>query len=87
MITSPLHDAPPESDGLTDYDRAHVKLYVRLLDAAADDAGWQEVAAMLFGLDPAQEPERARQVYEAHLARARWMSTTGYRFLAREEQS
>ncbi|NDW07663.1 DNA -binding domain-containing protein [Jiella pacifica] len=86
MITSPLRDAPPESDGLTDYDREHVKLYLRLLDAAADGAVWQEVAAVLFGLDAAQEPERAKRVYEAHLARARWMSATGYRFLAREEQ-
>ena len=29
---------PPDSAMLTDYDRAHMKLYLRLLDAASDGA-------------------------------------------------
>ena len=37
--TQPLADAPPRSDHLTDYDRHHLKTYVRLLDAAADKRG------------------------------------------------
>jgi hypothetical protein len=35
----------------------------------------------LFGLDPAQEPCRAKIVHESHLARARWMTETGYQHL------
>lgn len=74
-------DAPPGGDSLTDYDRAHIKLYVRLLDAEAAGASWERVAKVLFALDPLREPERARRVYDAHLVRAHWMTHTGYRHL------
>ncbi|WP_420893880.1 DNA -binding domain-containing protein [Sphingomonas sanguinis] len=74
-------DAPPDGDALTDYDRAHLKLYIRLLDAEAAGASWERAAAVLFDLDPLCEPERARRVYDAHLARAHWMTHTGYRHL------
>lgn len=69
---------PPESAALTPYDRAHIKLYLRLLDAADSGAGWRDVAPVLFGLDPDQEPERARRAFDSHLARAHWMTTDGY---------
>jgi len=74
-------DAPPESSVLTDYDREHTKLYMRVLDAAADGADWREAVAVIFGVDPAAEPERARRVHDSHLARARWMTEHGYRQL------
>lgn len=74
-------DAPPDGDALTDYDRAHVKLYIRLLDAEAASANWERAAMVLFDLDPLREPERTRRVYDAHLTRAHWMTHTGYRHL------
>ncbi|WP_127074180.1 DNA -binding domain-containing protein [Pelagibacterium lentulum] len=76
----PQHE-PPASVRLTEYDRAHMKLYLRLLDAASEGADWREVTAVLFGIDPQQEPIRARRMYETHLARARWMTSNGYRHL------
>lgn len=79
-------DEPPESEVLTDYDRAHMKLYLRLLDAASDGADWREAVSVLFGLDPERDPERARNIHDRHLARARWMTTHGYRLLVREGQ-
>ncbi|SFE10298.1 DNA -binding domain-containing protein [Roseivivax sediminis] len=79
-------DEPPDSAMLTDYDRAHMKLYLRLLDAASDGADWREAVSVLFGLDPEREPERARRIHDRHLARARWMTTHGYRLLVREGQ-
>ncbi|KLK91906.1 hypothetical protein AA309_17555 [Microvirga vignae] len=82
-MIEPFDDAAPTVGELTDYDRAHIKLYMRLLDAAADGADWQEAVAVLFGIDPAREPDRARRVHESHLARARWMTHTGYRHLLR----
>jgi hypothetical protein len=36
---------------------------------------------VLFGLDPEREPDRAKIVHDSHLARAHWMSETGYRHL------
>lgn len=79
-----FEDMAPDSADLTDYDRAHIKLYMRLLDAAADGADWREAVEVLFGIDPIREPERARKVHDSHLARARWMTHTGYRHLLRD---
>lgn len=84
MTQADFLDEPPESAVLTDYDRAHMKLYLRLLDAASDGADWREAVSVLFGLDPEREPERARHIHDSHLARARWMTTHGYRLLVRE---
>jgi hypothetical protein len=74
-------DQPPTGDSLTEYDREHVKLYMRLLDADSQNADWQEVVAVLFGIDPKSEPELAQTVFETHLARAKWMTENGYRQL------
>ncbi|WP_404400549.1 DNA -binding domain-containing protein [Pelagibacterium halotolerans] len=79
-------DEPPECAMLTDYDRSHMKLYLRILDATRDGADWREIADVLFGLNADEEPERARRVINSHLARARWMTTHGYRLLVREGQ-
>ncbi|TIO24033.1 DUF2285 domain-containing protein [Mesorhizobium sp.] len=77
-------DEPPQNAALTDYDRAHMKIYMRVLDAATDGADWREAVAVIFGIDPDAEPERARRVHDSHLARARWMTKHGYRQLLRE---
>jgi len=74
----------PASAELTPYDRSHIKLYLRVLDAADGGADWREAAPVLFGLDPHQEPERARRAYDSHLARAQWMTTDGYLLLIKE---
>ena len=87
MVTEPYRDSPPESEGLTDYDRSHLKLYLQILDAAADSADWREVVRVLFNIDPEKEPERARRIHGSHLARAQWMTTTGYRLLLLEPKS
>lgn len=83
-MTEPFDDIAPRSDTLTEYDRAHVRLYTRLLDASAEGAPWQEIVAILFGVDPGREPDRSRRVYDSHLARARWMSETGFHLLLRQ---
>jgi hypothetical protein len=84
MTSSEFLDSPPESAELTDYDRAHMKEYMRVHDAAADGADWREAVVIIFGIDPDAEPERARLVHDSHLARARWMTEHGYRQLLRE---
>lgn len=81
MSNPAFQDQPPASDTLTDYDHTHLKLYMRLLDADASGADWQEVTQMLFGIDVAEDPLRAMAVHAAHLARAKWMTDHGYRQL------
>ncbi len=77
----PVADIAPTGDRLTGYDEQHLITYLRLLDAAAEDADWREVAQVVLRQDPARDPDHARRVWESHLQRARWMTTSGYRHL------
>ncbi len=55
-------------------------------DQAPDEpcvTDWCEAVRIIFGIDPVAEPERARLVYDSHLARARWMTEIGYRHYLR----
>lgn len=83
-MIDPFEDIAPSGDTLTDYDRTHVKIYVRLLDATAAEADWREIMEVLFGINAGQEPARARLVHDTHLARAQWMTHTGYKHLLRD---
>ena len=81
MTDAILQDAPPASDHITDYERRHLVIYLRLLDAAAENADWREVAKIVLGLDPSADPDGCRRIHAAHLERARWMTHTGYKDL------
>src|SRR5437868_5822249 len=79
----PIADAAPDEPLLTGYDMDHLVTYLRLLDADADGADWREVARIVLNLDVENDPERTRQVWQSHLARAKWMTETGYTNLLR----
>lgn len=81
MSAPPFEDRPPQLDRVSPYDERHLPSYVRLLDAQAEGADWREAVAIIFGLDPNKEPERAKIVHDSHLARAHWMTEKGYRHL------
>jgi hypothetical protein len=81
MSTPSFEDRPPQLDRVSPYDERHLASYIRLLDAEAEGADWREVVAIIFGLDPEKEPDRAKIVHDSHLARARWMTEKGYRHL------
>ncbi|MFC3061569.1 DNA -binding domain-containing protein [Paenirhodobacter populi] len=74
-----VDDEAPTGPDITLYDEAHFVTYLRLLDAAAENADWTEVAQIVLHRDPAAEPERTRRCWESHLERARWMTKVGYR--------
>jgi hypothetical protein len=76
-------EAAPTAPMLTGYDQEHLVTYLRLLDADAEGADWREVARIVLHIDPRREPERARHVFDSHLARAKWMLEHGYRHLLR----
>ena len=79
MAMPAFDDRAPDDGHVTEYDERHHRTYWRLLDAAAENADWREVVHVIFRIDAAAEPARARTLYDTHLARARWMSETGYR--------
>ena len=76
-------DVAPNEAVLTTYDEQHLVTYGRLLDAEAAGADWKEVARIVLHIDPDREPVRARNAFDSHLARARWMADHGYRHLLR----
>lgn len=76
-----IADEVPWSEQVTDYDERHFIVYLRLLDASADGASNDEMCRIVLGIDPAKEPERAKQALDSHLRRARWMTEHGYRDL------
>lgn len=76
-------DQPPMDARLTDYDRAHLATYLRLLDAESEGAQWEEIVKIIFGIDAKIDLARAELVYQSHLARARWMTNNGFRDLIR----
>jgi hypothetical protein len=81
MTIPPFDDRPPQTDRVNAYDERHLATYIRLLDADAEGANWREAVLIIFGIDPANDPERAKIVHDSHLARARWMTESGYQHL------
>lgn len=77
-------DRAPSDLALTDYDRAHLITYLRLLDAEAAGADWEEAARLLLEADPGRSRDLARLRYESHASRARWMASEGYLELLRQ---
>ncbi len=83
VMSQDFQDEPPAGDRLTEYDRSHLVTYLRLLDAETEGADWHEIVQVVFGLDPARDPDRAKRIHTTHLARAHWMTENGYRDLIR----
>ena len=82
-LDPPVSDTAPSESVLTSYDEQHLVTYLRLLDADSEGADWREVALIVLHIDPTRDPERARRVWDSHLARARWMTEHGYQHLLR----
>lgn len=83
-MTSPtFEDEPPQTPGVTAYDERHLVTYLQILDAEEACADWRDVVRHVFGLDAESDADRCRRIYDAHLARARWMTQSGYRELVR----
>ncbi|AZO03829.1 MAG: hypothetical protein EOQ55_25065 [Mesorhizobium sp.] len=76
-----IADDVPWSDSLTSYDREHFTIYLRILDACADNASEEDMAALILGIDPALDPVRACKALRSHIDRANWIVTTGYKEL------
>jgi Uncharacterized conserved protein (DUF2285) len=79
-----IAEAAPTNSTLTPYDHEHLITYLRMLDADAEGAAWEEVAQVILHIDPKRDPDRAKRVFDSHLARAKWMAEHGYRRLLRD---
>ncbi|WP_312015795.1 DUF2285 domain-containing protein [Bradyrhizobium liaoningense] len=81
MHTPPLDpdvdDLAPAELVLTPYDEQHVVTYIRILQAEGEGADWRDVARIVLHIDPDHEPDRARNAYQSHLSRAKWLTEQG----------
>lgn len=59
LLDLDVADEAPSVSILTGYDEERLILYIRLLDAAAEDVDWRDVAEFVLKIDPEKEPERA----------------------------
>jgi hypothetical protein len=80
-LNPPVADTAPNGPAITRYDEQHYTTYLRLLDAEAAAADWKDVARAVLHLDPAADEPRAKQTWQSHLDRAKWLSEHGYRDL------
>jgi hypothetical protein len=80
-LDPPVADTAPNGPAITKYDEKHFTTYLRLLDAETAAADWKDVARAVLHLDPAANESRAKQTWQSHLDRAKWLSEHGYREL------
>jgi hypothetical protein len=78
-----VDDEAPTEITITPYDERHFIIYLRLLDADAQNIDWRQVARDILLREPSSETGRVKHCWASHLARARWMSEQGYRQLIR----
>ncbi|WP_153005515.1 hypothetical protein [Aureimonas ureilytica] len=57
---------------------------MRLLDAEAEHADWQEVALIVLHRDPRADALRTHRCWQSHLERAQWLSREGYREILKQ---
>ena len=74
-----LSDAAPSGDVITDYDRAHLQLYIRLLDARSAGTSSDDMCRVILEIDPTTDPDSAQKLLESHLERADWLCSVGFR--------
>ena len=59
-LDTDVRDEAPTGNDITPYDEQHYVTYLRLLDATAEGADWQEVARIVLHRDPIGEEARRR---------------------------
>lgn len=78
-------EVPPDAATLTDVDRLYATLYIRLLDADAVGVDWKTASRQILNLDPTDNDEHAKSVFDRFLARAKWMTQVGYALLLKTD--
>jgi hypothetical protein len=76
-----LRQMAPNGEVVTDYDRAHLQHYVRLLDARRSGVTADDMCRLILEIDPVSDPHEAQRILQSHLDRAVWMSSVGFRQL------
>lgn len=78
---NPSIEPPTDSPTLTEFDRLYATIYLRLLDADAAGVDWKTASSQILNLNPADDCDHAKSVFDRFLVRARWMTEVGYEAL------
>lgn len=63
----------PTASTVTDEDRRLFPIYIQILDLDSAEKCWKEATRKLLEIDPDENVEMARNLYESYLVRAKWM--------------
>ncbi len=74
-------EPPTDSPTLTEFDRLYATIYLRLLDADAAGVDWKTASSQILNLNPADDCDHAKFVFDRFIARAKWMTEVGYEAL------
>lgn len=75
---------PPKLSQIGPPNAQKIAIYLRLLDAEQDEAGWKEAAEIILGLDVNSNPRKARLAYDNARKHALWLRDHGFLTLARK---
>jgi len=72
----------PTASIVTAEDRRYFPIYIQLLDLDSAGKCWKETTRKLLEIDPDEDSEMARRLYDSYLARAKWMYETGIKTIS-----
>jgi len=77
----------PTARAVTAEDRRLFPIYIQILDLDSAGKCWKETTRKLLAIDPDENAEIARNLYESYLVRAKWMCETGIKTISSDKNA
>lgn len=77
----------PAASAVTDEDRRLFPIYIQILDLDSAGKCWKETSRKLLAIDPDENAEIAKNLYESYLVRAKWMCETGVKTICSDKNA
>lgn len=77
----------PTASTVTAKDRQLFPIYIQLLDLDAAGKCWKETTRKLLAVDPNEDAEMAKKLYNSYLTRAKWICEAGIKTICSDENA
>ena len=77
----------PTARTVTAEDRRLFPIYIQILDLDSAGKCWKEATRKLLAIDPDENAQEARRLYDSYLVRARWMCETGIKTICSDKNA